>query len=52
MPRSAHAEHYAGIVREKSRLRAVIQAANRAVADAYEQALPAAEVASEASRRL
>ena len=44
-PTAANSDYYAGIVREKAALRAVIHATNEAVRDAYDQADEAATVA-------
>ncbi len=44
VPRSTNVRHYAGIVKDKSRLRQIIYTANRALADAYEGADPAEEI--------
>jgi replicative DNA helicase len=45
VPNAAHAAHYAGIVREKSRLREIIVRATEALHDAYHE-LPAEDVAA------
>jgi replicative DNA helicase len=44
IPQATNIRHYAGIVKDKSRLRGVIYAANRAVADAYEAQESADEI--------
>lgn len=43
VPNAAHAKHYAGIVREKSRLRKIITGCTQAISDAYDE-LPAEDV--------
>lgn len=43
VPNAAHAIHYAGIVREKSRLRKIIHACTHALSQAYDE-LPASDV--------
>lgn len=49
---TAHGEHYAKIVREKSQLRRLIDACSKSIEAAYAPHVDAAEVVSEASRRL
>jgi replicative DNA helicase len=48
VPTTAHAEHYAEIVRDKAALRAVIEASTRAAARAYTQQDTAAEILDDA----
>ena len=50
VPKSANAEHYARIVREKSSLRELIHAANHIVSSAYEQGQEVDEILDEAER--
>ena len=50
MPKSANVKHYAAVVREMSHLRAIVRAATKATAEAYQAEKPAAEIAETASR--
>lgn len=52
VPHSTHAVDYARIVREKSRLRQIILAAQRTLADAYEASTPSADVLDAAQAAL
>ena len=52
VPRSANIGHYAAIVREKARLRALIETASGLMTAAYVAERPAAEILSEASAKL
>lgn len=52
VPRSTNIQHYAAIVKEKSRLRETISTANRLSAAAYAEEEPAADLASGAAERL
>jgi len=52
VPTSAHAKHYALIVKEKSTLRKVIRASQEIVADAYEGTEPVDSVLNSAEERI
>lgn len=52
VPSTAHAEHYAEIVRDKAVLRSVIEASTRAAARAYTQQGTAAEILDDAMAEL
>ena len=53
VPNAAHARWYAGVIREKSLLRSLIEASTAALRDAYEQTdRPAAEVVESAEARM
>lgn len=52
VPRSMNVAHYAGIVREKARLRALIFAANEILTDAYAAEDPVDKLIADADRRL
>lgn len=52
VPRSSNVEYYAGIVREKARLRYAISSASDLMRDAYAERRPAMELVAEMSKRL
>lgn len=52
IPRSVNIEHYAGIVLEKSKLRAAIQTSTKLSAEAYDGAGRAVDLISDAAERL
>lgn len=52
VPRSMNAEHYAGIIREKARLRATIVVANQLLAETYGAARPVTEILDETMQTL
>jgi len=52
VPNAAHAVYYANIVREKSTLRALIDASTGILQDAYEQAGEARELLNQAEQRI
>lgn len=52
LPRSVNIEHYAEIVREKSKLRHTIQAASETMEAAFQGELPACEIAEDLGRSL
>jgi replicative DNA helicase len=52
VPSSANSEYYARIVRDKSMLRDVIQAAGEIIQSAYEQNDPAANILDDAEKRI
>jgi replicative DNA helicase len=52
VPRSANVEYYAGIVREKARLRSAIQHGTELARDAYAEQHPAIELVADMAKRL
>ena len=52
VPTAAHAEYYAGIVREKATLRALIHASTDILRDAYDPTIPSREMLGRAEERV